>query len=200
MKLKTLLLFELLWMLVPVGLLLGIMFTSSAVPAAENYGLAAHTAALGSWVLVFPLTSVCACIVARRLVVGGFTTQRLVHRMGLRRVGLHVLPIALSATLVICIVVFAYSHRQGVSGWLEPALLASTLLAALAYASVGFALGTYLNLLAGAPLALLIPYLLIAFPPAMTPLWLRHMFYVENSCCNVSQSLSGRAVTACLLM
>jgi hypothetical protein len=186
--------------LVPAGLLLGTMFASSAIPAASGYALGAHTAALGSWVLLLPLTSLCACLVARRLVTGGFARERLVRRVGLHRVALHVVPIGVTTTLVVLVVVFLYSTQQGVSGWLEPPLILATFLASTAYAALGFAVGTYLNLLVAGPVALVVPYLVIAFPPAMSTLWLRHMFYVENGCCDVSQTLSTHALSACLLM
>ncbi|TQJ14472.1 hypothetical protein FB459_1936 [Yimella lutea] len=68
------------------------------------------------------------------------------------------------------------------------------------YALLGFAVGTWLRLMVAAPIALLIPYLVMAFPPAMEPVWLRHLVVVSSNCCTTAETLSLRAVGGFLVL
>src|SRR5690606_12601640 len=69
----------------------------------------------------------------------------------------------------------------------------SSVAAGIAYTSVGYALGLLLRGVVAVPLALLIPYVLIGWPPALETPWIRHMFWVSSGCCQIYQELLPRA-------
>lgn len=200
MTLRTRLWFTMVGALVPICLLFGMLFVGSVVPAVTAYPLAAQTAAAGAWVMVFPWLALSCAVVARRLVNGGKAGVVPSSRAAWWQVLTNIAPGALAATGVLLVVTATYSAQHGVLAWPPALLVVSTLMAATMYALLGFALGSHLRLIIAAPLAVLTPYLLVAFPPAMEPVWLRHLFLISSNCCTVAQVLSLRAVGANMLL
>ncbi|POX37710.1 hypothetical protein C3486_26835 [Streptomyces sp. Ru73] len=67
----------------------------------------------------------------------------------------------------------------------------------LANAMAGFLLGRKLPLVIAAPLALVLSFVLTAYPATLEPLWLRHMVSGGlDGCCSLSETISWRAVAS----
>ncbi|WP_433857624.1 DUF7224 domain-containing protein [Streptomyces kronopolitis] len=70
-----------------------------------------------------------------------------------------------------------------------------------AHAMAGFLLGTRLPLVVATPLALILSFVLTAYPAALEPLWLRHMVTGGmGSCCSLDQTPSWRAAASALVL
>ncbi|MER7396921.1 hypothetical protein ABT381_15580 [Streptomyces sp. NPDC000151] len=71
----------------------------------------------------------------------------------------------------------------------------------LANAMAGFLLGRKLPLVIAAPLALILSFVLTAYPATLEPLWLRHMVTGGvNGCCSLDQTLSWRAIASATVL
>lgn len=105
--------------------------------------------------------------------------------------------IALVALSLSSLMVRLSSNASGFDGW---QLLALAGLTAGGASAVGQALGRGLPEVVAAPTALLGSYVVLAFPRTFAePLWLRHLVFVD-SCCNSTDRVSPRVLTAILLM
>ncbi|GGN52381.1 hypothetical protein GCM10012285_43450 [Streptomyces kronopolitis] len=70
-----------------------------------------------------------------------------------------------------------------------------------AHAMAGFLLGTRLPLVVATPLALILSFVLTAYPAALEPLWLRHMVTGGmGSCCSLDQTPSWRAAASAVVL
>ncbi|GGU41765.1 hypothetical protein GCM10010211_01040 [Streptomyces albospinus] len=70
-----------------------------------------------------------------------------------------------------------------------------------AHSFAGFLLGKRLPVVVAAPLALLLSFVLTAYPAAMEPLWLRHMVTGGMSaCCSLAQTPDWRAAASALVL
>ncbi|ANZ20178.1 hypothetical protein O1L44_32100 [Streptomyces noursei] len=70
-----------------------------------------------------------------------------------------------------------------------------------AHSFAGFLLGRRMPLVVAAPLALILSFVLTAYPAAMEPLWLRHMVTGGMSaCCSLSQTPDWRAAASALVL
>ncbi|MFJ9420283.1 hypothetical protein ACIRPT_39965 [Streptomyces sp. NPDC101227] len=70
-----------------------------------------------------------------------------------------------------------------------------------AHSMAGFLLGKRLPLVIATPLALVLSFVLTAYPAAMEPLWLRHMVTGGmSSCCSLDQTPNWRAAASALLL
>ena len=70
-----------------------------------------------------------------------------------------------------------------------------------AHSFAGFLLGKRLPLVVAAPLALILSFVLTAYPAAMEPLWLRHMVTGGmDECCSLSQTLDWRGAASAVAL
>ncbi|MFE3649958.1 hypothetical protein [Streptomyces sp. NPDC059122] len=70
-----------------------------------------------------------------------------------------------------------------------------------AHSFAGFLLGKRLPLVVAAPMALILSFVLTAYPAAMEPLWLRHMVTGGmSSCCSLAQTPDWRAAASALVL
>ncbi|MFB6608509.1 hypothetical protein ACFCXR_33205 [Streptomyces noursei] len=70
-----------------------------------------------------------------------------------------------------------------------------------AHTFAGFLLGRRLPLVISAPVALLLSFVVTAYPAAMEPLWLRHMVTGGlSSCCTLDQTPNWRAAASALVL
>ncbi|WP_407555370.1 hypothetical protein QOM21_36395 [Streptomyces sp. Pv4-95] len=70
-----------------------------------------------------------------------------------------------------------------------------------AHAMAGFLLGKRLPLVVAAPIALVLSFVLTAYPAALEPLWLRHMVTGGmSSCCSLDQVPSWRAAASAVVL
>ncbi|MBT2401639.1 hypothetical protein [Streptomyces sp. ISL-100] len=71
----------------------------------------------------------------------------------------------------------------------------------VAHGMAGFLLGKRLPLVVATPLALILSFVLTAYPAALEPLWLRHMVTGgASSCCALDQSLDWRAAASATVL
>ncbi|WP_454084488.1 hypothetical protein [Georgenia sp. Marseille-Q6866] len=84
--------------------------------------------------------------------------------------------------------------------WVLPhlPLLGVAAVCLLAASFTGQVLGRFIPAVIAAPLVLALGYGVMAVPPAMHPLWLRHLFLVGD-CCSPDQTISPRVLTAQVL-
>ncbi|MFK0294327.1 hypothetical protein ACIQU6_28180 [Streptomyces sp. NPDC090442] len=93
----------------------------------------------------------------------------------------------------------AEGHPSG--GTPPVGVIAVWLVVLAAHSCAGFLLGRRLPLVVGAPLALLLSFVLTAYPAAMEPLWLRHM--VDGGladCCSLDQTPNWRAASSAVVL
>ncbi|WP_274917592.1 DUF7224 domain-containing protein [Streptomyces sp. WZ-12] len=88
------------------------------------------------------------------------------------------------------------------SGGMPPVgMVAVWLIVLAAHSFAGFLLGKRLPLVIGAPLALLLSFVLTAYPAALEPLWLRHMVTGGmTACCTLDQTPSWQAASSALVL
>ncbi|MFF4604506.1 hypothetical protein ACFY12_17485 [Streptomyces sp. NPDC001339] len=80
-------------------------------------------------------------------------------------------------------------------------LPAMWLVSILGYSFAGYVLGISLPNALALPLAIAVSYVVMAYPPAMEPFWLRHLTGGGiNNCCTVNQTLDLRAITTPMLV
>lgn len=170
-------------------------FTTS--PAEPGYPLAAQVRASEAMMLAYPVLALGACVTSRRLHRSGILDRPMARpRAVVSGAGPGVLGGLTLATAAGLQLVAA-----GSLGSLSAGLLAVAASWVLFATVLGAVLGRLGPLRATAPLSVLIPYLLIGFPPALDPSWGRHLFGLTSGCCRIDQVLDPRMVggtVACL--
>jgi hypothetical protein len=78
-------------------------------------------------------------------------------------------------------------------------LIAVGTLDLVAWAVVGFAAGILLPVPVAVPVGILLPFVWLAFVPAMDPPWMRHLTGMFRDCCGNAQDLAPAAVWASVL-
>jgi hypothetical protein len=79
-------------------------------------------------------------------------------------------------------------------------VLAVAALDLTAIATLAFAAGVRLPIAVAAPVAVVVPFLWLAFVPAMYPVWLRHVTGMFRDCCELSQDLAAGPVLASAML
>lgn len=187
------------WLL-PLNLALGIWWALVVDPNTIQ-GRFLNAAAQGVQVIMFlaPATAVAGVLAgaslrrnAQRVRTGSRSSATLAAGV----CAIHVL-IALVALTLSSVMVKLSSNASGIDGW---QLIALAGLTAGGASAVGQALGRGLPEVVAAPTALLGSYVVLAFPRTFSePLWLRHLVFVD-SCCNSTDQVSPRVLTAIALM
>ncbi|MFX4292524.1 DUF7224 domain-containing protein [Streptomyces bohaiensis] len=170
----------------------------------DGYWVAGTAKAVSALMFIAPVVAACAAWEAGRLrrarvaagapVRGGF-------RIAMASLS-PVLALGLLALLVALVGV-----RVGMAaapGWPEPTILAAAVVTLCGWLAVGYALGVWLPPAASVPLALVGGYLWQVYPPALEPLWLRHLTQPARGCCTSADTvatggLSGPALAAVAL-
>ncbi len=70
----------------------------------------------------------------------------------------------------------------------------------VAWAAVGFAAGILLPVPVAVPVGIVLPFVWLAFVPAVYPLWLRHLTGMFRDCCGLAEDLAAAAVVASALV
>jgi hypothetical protein len=81
----------------------------------------------------------------------------------------------------------------------DPTLIAVGVLDLVAWAAVGFAAGVVLPVPVAVPVGILLPFVWLAFVPAMDPVWLRHLTGMFRDCCSLNQAMAPAAIWASVL-
>ena len=182
------------WALVPVTLLASQLFVTSTTDSGVAYPLADEIRALGSIALVEPLAALAGCLAGARLRRSQLLMSVPVYRSRVW-VWLGLLsPVALTTTGVLVVNMIAAAHVTSAPWHVDGRLVVVAFLVSTAYSSIGLGLGLVARPIVAAPVAVLVPYLLIGFPPAMEPYWLRHLTSVSTNCCQIYEDLSIRAL------
>lgn len=198
MRARTLLWFNLIWLLVPLGLLAGELHLESIWPPDSFYPFAVQVKAFGSSVLVQPLTSLLSCLAGARLRRSQLLVSMPIDRSRLRVLLALLAPPALATFLVTLSLVSVASIRWSPTWVPDWRIVLVVMVTSLSYAALGMALGLAIRPILAAPAAVLLPYLLIAFPPAMSPYWMRHLTSLSEGF-SVYETLAPRALIAYLL-
>lgn len=157
-------------------------------PGATGFTLLATR--LYAWMLAACVPSCAACLEVLRLRTGGVLDG------GHERSMVRILTVPL-ALVVLPTAVMMGLHLAGTApGWML--VIATSWL--LAWAVIGGLLGMVLPGVLAMAVALLLPFLLVLYGPAIEPLWWRYLFGYYGSCCSVGDVLDPRASRAGLRM
>lgn len=188
-----------LWVFLPLTLLASQMFLGSVFPADEAYPLADQVRAFGSIALIYPLICASAAIAGARIKRSDILNHPLRRRPRAFIGATLALAPGVVAFVVTVVTMGMYSFMMSASAFVAWPMIVCAIVSAAAYSLLGMALGLRLPALLAIPLAILIPYMLVAIPPALDVQWLRHLTSVNTSCCAIDQTLSGRAVSVFVL-
>ncbi|WP_157878648.1 DUF7224 domain-containing protein [Streptomyces chattanoogensis] len=96
--------------------------------------------------------------------------------------------------LALALAAFAASPGSGLP---HPGIVGEWLLIIAAHSVAGFALGRAVPIVVAVPVSLLVSFVVLAYPSAMEPLWMRHLVGSGlRSCCTVAEVPDGRAIGA----
>lgn len=110
-----------------------------------------------------------------------------------------VLPAVLVGVLAVTVAIVAQLVRSD-AGLPDVRFIAISALDLAAFGALGLALGLLLPFAVAGPVALVVPFLWLAFLPAMEPLWLRHLTGNFRDCCGNERDLDMQAVLASTLV
>ncbi|MFJ2828951.1 hypothetical protein ACIPC1_15455 [Streptomyces sp. NPDC087263] len=185
-------------------LLLGIvvLYVSSDYVAGDldGYWTAATAKAASALNFIAPVTAACAAWEAgrlRRAGIGAATPTRNGWQIAVASLAPVVLLgfLALAAALAV-----ARLHMESAPGWPDARILASAGVILCAHVIAGYAIGMWLPPVAAVPVVLVGDYLWNVYPPALEPLWLRHLTRPASGCCmNTSAADPGGIVAPALL-
>ncbi|MEV7427740.1 hypothetical protein [Streptomyces sp. NPDC091212] len=149
---------------------------------------------------IAPVTAACAAWEAgrlRRARAGSWAPTRNACQIVLASV----LPVLLLGTLALCTTLLGVWLQLGSApGWPNLAILGTALAIVTAHILVGFAVGLWLPTVAAVPTVLIGDYLWGVYPPALEPLWLRHLTVPVASCCDNVFAPDTRAIAASALV
>jgi hypothetical protein len=180
------------WFLLPVALFAAWYVTLLSWPA--GYGVAATGAATGTLPFIGAFVGGAAAWEGSRLRRGGVwggPWPRSPLSVSVRATAAPVVAgwISFAAALLVALVTTrSFPPDFG--------MLAVAGIDVLAYAAVGFAIGISGPSALAIPIGILLPFLWLAFVPAMNPVWLRHLNGMFRDCCTLAESLSPRPVLA----
>ncbi|MFI9627418.1 hypothetical protein [Streptomyces sp. NPDC052042] len=111
------------------------------------------------------------------------------------------LPVLVLGILALCTTLLGVRLQLGSApGWPDFAILAAALVIIAAHILAGFAVGLWLPAVAAVPLVLIGDYLWAVYPPALEPLWLRHLTVPVAGCCDNVFAPDTRALAASALV
>lgn len=185
-----------LWWLVPAQLVACAVGWFGTFSAEAGYVLAEQVRASEAVMLALPLSCLAAAVAAARLVRSGFLDRPAARPRSLTVgavLGLLGLPL-----LLILVGLQAWAVRSDPLA-ANPSLVAIPVAWSVVALLFGWFVGSRLSLRIAAPAAVLVPYLVVAFPPGLSPGWLRHLVGLATGCCSISEQLDPRAVWAALI-
>lgn len=179
----------LLWVLPLLLAAIALTWTSTFSPE-PGYALADQIRASEAMMLAYPVLGLGACVSSHRLHSSGILDRPIVRPHALAR---NLGPMVLAAVTLAMATALQVGAAKGLArfSW---GLLAVSAAWALFSAVLGAVLGRMGPLRGTAPVSVLIPYVLVGFPPAFDPPWLRHVFGLTSGCCQIDQVLNPRMV------
>lgn len=188
------------WFLLPAGVVVGYVFLGTVTATGTELQLAEQVNALVAAALVLPIAGLCAAVLGSRLrqsrILSGAATVR---RTWLRVFAAVVLPLWLVAIMALLLPVLAFTSPETHTWLPHPIVLSTVAMQALACTALGVGLGKRLQPLVAVPAAALLPFVLIGFPPAMQPVWLRFLTSLPSFCCQVYDRPDPRAIAGLVM-
>ncbi|WP_103500329.1 hypothetical protein [Streptomyces sp. SM14] len=166
-----------------LGLVLLYVLAEEAGGGPDGYWTAATAKAASALMFIAPVVAACAAWEAgrlRRAGVGGGAPVR----GGVRIAAASLTPVLLLGLLALAVALAGVRAQMGAApGWPDPPILGAAVATLGGYLLVGYALGLWLPPAASLPVALVGGYLWQVYPPALEPLWLRHLTQPARGCC-----------------
>jgi hypothetical protein len=182
------------WFALPIVLLAGGYGT--ALYPSDHYGLGATAMGTGALAFVAGFTAATAAWEGARLRRTVWWSPTVRSRLAI--VAWAVLPSVLIGLVALLAAVGVLLARSGATAP-DLTLIAVGTLDLVAWAVVGFAAGILLPVPVAVPVGILLPFVWLAFVPAMDPVWLRHLTGMFRDCCGNAQDMAPAAVWASVL-
>lgn len=182
------------WFALPIILLAGGYGT--ALYPADHYGLGATAMGTGALPFVAGFTAATAAWEGARLRRTVWWSPNVRSRLAIAAWA--VLPSVLIGVVAMLAAVGVLLVRSGATVP-DPMLLAVATLDLVAWAVVGFAVGILLPVPVAVPVGILLPFVWLAFVPAIYPVWLRHLTGMFRDCCGLAEGLAPAAIGASVL-
>ncbi|MBC9729973.1 hypothetical protein [Streptomyces sp. TRM68367] len=149
----------------------------------DGYWTAATAKAASALMFIAPVTAACAAWEVgriRRARIGAGTPTR----NGWQIAAAALAPVVLLGFLALAVALAgARLQMDSAPGWPDAGIIASTAVTLCAHIIVGYAVGLWLPAVASVPMVLVGDYLWHVYPPALQPLWLRHLTEPARGCC-----------------
>ncbi len=187
------------WLL-PVSSLLGAMVVRDSDDPTSTYRLAV---AVDAHLCLFVLAAIgagCTAWKAGRLRRGGWTRRPWVRSPG--RLALAEATTTASIQLLAYAVVLVVTGLRSALGAVpaDGAVVGTAAVVLLATGAVGWAVGWSIRTEVAVPAVVLGTYLAMVFPPAMEPLWLRHLTGLHDDCCTHGEVLARPVILAPMVL
>lgn len=182
------------WFALPIVLLAGGYGT--ALYPADHYGLGATAMGTGALPFVAGFTAATAAWEGARLRRTVWWSPTVRSRLAIAAWA--VLPSVLVGIVAMLAAVGVLLARSEAT-IPDLRVLAVATLDLVAWAAVGFAAGILLPVPVAVPVGLLLPFVWLAFVPALYPVWLRHLTGMFRDCCGLAEDLAPAAVWASVL-
>ncbi|WP_166353742.1 DUF7224 domain-containing protein [Phytoactinopolyspora limicola] len=170
------------WALPVVAIFIAV-YAADSPPVDDRYWVSATAAGVLLMIFVAPACAVCAAW-------DGFRSRRLERAVGIPvrspiRLMLNVCwPVGLLGLAALGLSLWLYLPPGGTPGGPEPRIVGVFILLLAAHTAVGYVVGRLLPVVMAVPLVAIGSYLLGAMPPAMEPVWLRHIVGTGlDTCC-----------------
>lgn len=184
------------WLAIPLGVLaaayVGFLYPS------DGYAVDASAQGTSTLPFIAPFVAGCAAWEGSRLRRGRvWSTPSVRSRLA---IGFWVvLPVVLVGVMAVTIAILAQLARSG-GGLPDVRFIAMSALDLAAFGALGLAVGLLLPFAVAGPVAIVVPFLWLAFLPAMEPVWMRHLTGMFRDCCGLERDLAVRAVAASALV
>jgi hypothetical protein len=184
------------WLAIPICVLAAV-YVNFFYPS-DGYAVDASAKGTATLPFVAPLVAACAAWEGSRLRRGRVWSAPSV-RSRLAIGFWAVLPAVLVGIVAITVAIVAQSMRSN-AGLPDVRFVIMSAVDLAAYGALGLTLGLLLPFAVAGPVAIVVPYLWLAFVPAMQPVWLRHLTGMFRDCCTNAQDLGLRAPLASMLV
>jgi len=181
-----------LWLAIPISILAGWYVT--LLDPSDGYGVDATAKASMTLAFVGSFCAGCAAWEGSRLRRAALWNAPSV-RSRIAIAFWSLLPVVLVG-LTAVLVGIAIQLARSSAGPPDLRIIAVAALDLVAFSVSGFALGVLLPFAVAGPLAIIVPFVWVAFVPAMYPVWLRHLTGMFRDCCGLAQDLALQPVIA----
>lgn len=179
------------WRVAPLILVLVVLYTSSPITHDFDGNWQSGTVrAMSALLVIAPVCAVSACWDVGRLCrrLPGSSVRSLSRATAMAAVPSVVVG---SASLLVCLVVVG--RRVG-PGAPDLRIIGASTVALAGLVAFGALLGLVAPRVVAAPAVLVVTYGWLVYPPAMEPLWIRHLTSFNTSCCTADSEVSARSL------